>query len=567
MRRILLPFILLLFVACFHCHTMAVEPPKSREVSFARTYAKDFLVEHGADIGMMALSMEEYTDRLIFFNDMRNNLFLLMVRDGYADLVNEQVLAFSIGTPHSKARDTSTFMTLISYYDNLIKKMRDGDLPRERRDSIGMLWIKPMLHTIRWRQFGLHNLYDGQTAGVLSGCGPVAVGQLMKYYEWPDTVCGDYSYLDQDKQTRSVKMDGTRIEWDKLKNIYFYHDKDSDSLAPLMKMVGMSMTVKYGESSTLTLAKYIKRAMTTHFGYSPEMYLAICNETPEPKMIRLIRNNLRLGRPCVLIGGDHVFVCDGAYRDFLHLNMGWNGSYDGWYRFPIVSDRINDKAFIVSALLDIKPLLDKKNVEKTVVVERAGTLPELLTDTEKATLNKLTISGKLNGRDIRLLRRMAGAVDVADIESWKGQLTDLDISRAFVITDTVSYFEVPKGVYNPISPINLTTYNATIGRRMFCDCENLRHISLPQNTRYIYHRAFANCYALEDIAIPATVRGVTAQAFLDCRSLKKVTVCEDSPLLKSDFVERNKVFQWCSPDLQILKDSTLGTFGYGWNEQ
>lgn len=359
-------------------------------------------------------------------------------------------------------------------------------------------------------------------------------------------------------------MDGARIEWDKLKNCYFYQDKDSDSLAPLMKMVSMSMTVNYSESGTFSFAKYIKRAMITHFGYSPEMYLAISSDITEPKMMQLIRNNLRLGNPCILIGGNHVFVCDGAYKDFLHLNMGWNGSYDGWYRFPIVSDRINKKAFIVSALLDIKPLSDNINTEKTVVVKRAGTLPELLTDTEKATLNKLTISGKLNGRDIRLLRCMAGAVDATDIDSWKGQLTDLDMSKAFVITDTVSYLEVPEGVYNPVSPTNLTTYNATIGRRMFCGCENLRRITLPQNTKYIYHRAFADCYALEEIAIPATVRGVTSQAFLDCRSLKKVTVCKDSPLLVSDLTDRNKAFQWCDPDLRILQDATLGTYDNRW---
>ena len=46
-----------------------------------------------------------------------------------------------------------------------------------------------------------------------------------------------------------------------------------------------------------------------------------------------------------------MFVCDGMYADFLHLNMGWGGSYDGWYRFPIVRKDINENKKESDALI------------------------------------------------------------------------------------------------------------------------------------------------------------------------------------------------------------------------
>lgn len=563
MKRMIMALASLLCMAAWPCGAMADGDVPSRELGFARNYARDFLVEYGADPNRIQLKMEEHTDRLLFFNDMRNHLFLLMVRDGYAGLVNGQVLAFSIGTPHSKARETPTFMTLLSYYDALIRDMHDGTLPREQDGVMDNIWIKPMLHRIRWRQFGLRGLYENQHASVLSGCGPVAVAQLMRYHEWPDTVRGDYSYLDRNKERRAIRMDGTPIDWGRLKDIYRYHDKDSDSLAPLMRMVSMALTVQYGVDGTYCQSKYIKRALTTHFGYSPEMFLAVSGDVEERRMMRLIQDNLRAGQPCILTGGNHVFVCDGAFKDFLHLNMGWSGSYDGWYRFPIVSDRVNDKAFIETALLNIRPLDGEPAVEKTLQVERPGTLPELLTDTEKATIGRLTISGSINGRDIRLLRRMAGSVAPDDIGSWRGRLTDLDISRALIVTDTVSYLDDKVKRGDSIYIVPLTTRAGIIGPHTFDGCENLRRISLPQTTRRIGNMAFANCHALEEIAIPTIVRSVDGYVFWDCRSLRQATVCRDSPLLKSATFNRDRVFLWCSPDLRIMPDDRAETYAEG----
>ena len=74
--------------------SLAIEKPSRSEVSFARHFAEEFLYDKGATVNM-SLQLEEYTEHLFFFNDMDAEVFLLMARDDYASLLNDQVLAFS----------------------------------------------------------------------------------------------------------------------------------------------------------------------------------------------------------------------------------------------------------------------------------------------------------------------------------------------------------------------------------------------------------------------------------------------------------------------------------------
>ena len=545
---------------------------KSQELGFARSYAKDFLVGRGVDDDNINLQVEEYTDHLVFFNDMRNNIFLLMVRDDYSSLLTENVLAFSIGTSHSKARENETFMLMMNYYDGLIKKMHDGLLPKERPTEVEHLRIMPMMGNIRWRQFGLRDIFEGQHGSVLSGCGAVAVGQLMAYYCWPDTIRHDFKYYDKQGRLLDNKLNGTQIVWKDMKNIYFFHDKDSDSLAPLMKIVGTTIMSDYGANATNSHSRNMKRALTTHFGYSPEMYYVTRDEVSENTMMHLIYNELQAGRPCVLSGGNHHFVCDGAFDGFLHLNMGWSGSYDGWYRFPMVSDVINPKAFIETALLNIIPQ-EKAGKDTMVTLQHAGTLANVLLQEDLPAISKLKVNGPINGEDIRLLRRMAGNIEPQDFFSWKGKLTNLDLTDAKIVGDSTSFYDadakklrysyykskdelfnftsmtheqwllchkelshnkrtfyITEDIPDSLYTMHFNTQNNNISCRMFEGCTNLQYIYLPSNTQYIEFSAFRRCSNLREIRIPATVR-VMQDTFIDCHSLEKLYVCEDAPYL------------------------------------
>lgn len=602
-NNLTLRLILMFLLAVGTSGMSAQTKPKNSEISFALHAAEDFLYEKGAEGYRLQLQLEEYTDRLFFFNDMKNHVFLLMARDDYSGLLNDQVLGFSIGVPHSKLRDEETFLHLYHYYDNLIKDMAEGKVPKEQKIDREKIFIPPMLFTIRWRQFPMTNVFEGQTEPVVYGCGAVAVAQLMKYYQWPKVVTGDFAYYDTKDNLRTIKMDGTTIEWERTKDVYLFKDPLAKTLDPLMKRVAMAMKVDFGNKTTTNWSTYTKRAMVQNFGYSPCMFLAERRNVDEAQMIKLIRDELKAGRPSILAGGRHQFVCDGAYNDFLHLNMGWGGSFDGWYRFPVVRKEINDSAFIESAMLNIRPL-EQPGVSKTVKLEKPGTLDSLLTEEECQRISALRLEGRINGADIRLLRRMAGANEVKDYSSWKGMLTELDLADATIVRDTATCMEVDlkrtnfwvkvKGVRydfaemtkenwedfcknggndNPeciIVPRDTTyimqikTMENAVVRNMFESCENLQKIVLPKNLERIGMNAFGKCRCLKELTIPSGVTSSILGLISGCTSLETIWVCKDSPMLKyKDDVEQraNKnVFRYLHPNLKLKVDDTLETY-------
>ena len=582
--------------------SLAIEKPSRSEVSFARHFAEEFLYDKGATVNM-SLQLEEYTEHLFFFNDIDAEVFLLMARDDYASLLNDQVLAFSIGVWHSKARENMTFMHMFAYYDNLIKDMHEGRIPKEQPSERPNIFIRPMLSSIRWYQARIGKIYDDHNRPCLYGCGAVAVGQLMKYHEWPDKAKGEFCYMDDAKKLRSINLEGATIPWGKLNNVYNFFYPHDTALDTLMKRVGHAICSEYGYEGTSSNSRDFKRAMVRNFGYSPAMFLVNSLRVNEYTMVNLIRNDLNQGCPCILTGGHHVFVCDGMYADFLHLNMGWGGSYDGWYRFPIVRKDINEYSFINSALLNIFPDDAATHINRTVTIETPGTLSSLLSEKDYPNISSLKIIGKINGADIRLIRRMAGGYESCDYFSWKGILSSLDLSEATIVTDSIPYINIDAGSINfkmnvkgklyefanmtdsdweafcatkanndreyritrddSIYHLRPKTISGQIGMYMFEACENLRQIILPKNTYRISPRAFSGCYALEEITLPPGVRNIDAKAFEHCMSLEKVTVCNDSPMLymqQSVGNANNTIFYGCNPKIRMVVDTSMQTY-------
>ena len=97
--------------------------------------------------------------------------------------------------------------------------------------------------------------------------------------------------------------------------------------------------------------------------------------------------------------------------------------------------------------------------EKSVEVKKAGTLATLVSAEEQQNLTALTVSGRLNSADVKVLRRMAGAAD-RDVTAGDkacspngqepgtlptGQLRHLDLSRARFENDDAPYLTFRPG--------------------------------------------------------------------------------------------------------------------------
>jgi hypothetical protein len=187
-----------------------------------------------------------------------------------------------------------------------------------------------------------------------------------------------------------------------------------------------------------------------------------------------------------------------------------------------------------------------RNASKTVTLDKKTRLKDVLTESEMENLHSLAISGRLTGGDVRLLRRMAGAVDDNDYKSWTGSLQNLDLSMASFTNDKVTPYltvdaaqcklklwrEMPVMAYGMAPATKRVEYDFTfmtedqweeilkyrinvgkgfrivptgrgynveyllekkkVGRNMFSGCINLKDVRLPDDIIEIGQDAFAN---------------------------------------------------------------------------
>lgn len=170
---------------------------------------------------------------------------------------------------------------------------------------------------------------------------------------------------------------------------------------------------------------------------------------------------------------------------------------------------------------------------KTVHVEVPGTLPELLTTEEKENLTSLTVSGSLNGTDIGLIAKMAGASMASSAgTSVVGDLTELNLQDARIVAGGDYYAGIPGRQYytqddvfptfsfveSKLTSVVLPSTIKAVGQSVFAYNENLSSVTFTCELDSIGAHAFQDCSQLLVITLP-TVHYIGDQAFLNCSFL------------------------------------------------
>ena len=168
----------------------------------------------------------------------------------------------------------------------------------------------------------------------------------------------------------------------------------------------------------------------------------------------------------------------------------------------------------------------------TIHVETPGTLSSYIASNEKVLITNLTLTGNLNGTDIRYIREMAGRDVKGNLTS--GKLSVLDLSGANIISGGDSYFNNNNswdniiGYYmfsdTKLTKIALPTSVTSIGANAFYNCSELSEITTPDSLTSIGESAFTNCSKLADITIPNSVTWIGSSAFYGCRGLSKIMI-------------------------------------------
>lgn len=167
---------------------------------------------------------------------------------------------------------------------------------------------------------------------------------------------------------------------------------------------------------------------------------------------------------------------------------------------------------------------------KTVKVQTPGTLSQLISSSEKASITDLTVIGQINDADLRFLQFMCQAAYCSSpwrknrqesYDTFEGSLTTLNLENAEIIGGGSVYTYFPDDDSDPC--YLSTVYANTIAATAF-SYSILVDVTLPQTLEEIGSDAFAECKSLVSVSIPKGSIG--SEAFYDCPALATVNLSD-----------------------------------------
>ena len=207
--------------------------------------------------------------------------------------------------------------------------------------------------TTKWHQAPYYNMFcptnPNTSEHAYTGCSATAMGQVMKFWNWPETGYLNHSY--------SAVCDGvnygwqyadfgaTTYQWDSMPTQLTAQTPltQDSAVALLLYHCGVSMDMEYStdgsgapavNSGDLNKACQ-ENALIKYFKYSPALHSVYRIDFTLSEWNDLMTAEIDAGRPVLYAGygyAGHAFVLDGYNNDgYFHINWGWNGSSDGYY--------------------------------------------------------------------------------------------------------------------------------------------------------------------------------------------------------------------------------------------
>ncbi|MDE6644297.1 MAG: C10 family peptidase, partial [Muribaculaceae bacterium] len=255
-----------------------------------------------------------------------------------SDLTDE-ILGYSkTGTFNKKDIPENMKSFLQSYSDEIdyAEKNNINGKSVKSRSSDSKTNIEPLIKS-KWDQGYPYNLYCPEINGqkTLTGCVATAMAQIVAYHKSKTNPSGFHTY-----NNREINLDTCTINYENLCITYTGNETKEQihEIAKLMKVCGYTVDMSYGINASSTNTANIKTALINYFDYSNDAKW-ICRHTynNQDEWEDDIYNSLKNSNPVPYRAKKanregHAFVCDGYENGYYHINWGWGGFCDGYFK-------------------------------------------------------------------------------------------------------------------------------------------------------------------------------------------------------------------------------------------
>ncbi len=215
--------------------------------------------------------------------------------------------------------------------------------------------IEPLLNTL-WGQTSPYNRYTPVENGknTPAGCVATAMAQCMQLHRWPEQPRGTVSYsttIGGVRQSLKIGFDTISFNFDLMPGNYHlgYNAAQANEVSKLMMSAGYAVKMQYSTNASSASLLNAAKALVQYFDYAPSTTYLERDYYTYAQWKDIIYNELSEGRPVIYSGQSdsdgHAFVCDG-YRngDYYHINWGWDGACNGYFRMGAMNPDIERHA-------------------------------------------------------------------------------------------------------------------------------------------------------------------------------------------------------------------------------
>ncbi len=401
--------LVMLLLTYFSVSAENVTRQQARQIAEAFFSNRGIEMRDNGDSGLKKSAMRNVTDAPYYvFNAGDNNGYVVVSGSD----VTEQILGYTDSGSFDEDNMPPSLKSLLQYYADEIRWVKDHPekvkpaSKAKRKAAQTRHSIAPIL-TCTWNQGDPYNYscpdyykQDGTTGRPASGCVATALTQVIYHYKYPSETTGripahSNSY-NTDAGTKTVNMPaipaGAKIDWANMLDSYNGSETEAQKKAvgDLTFYVGQAVRMGYGASSGSSY-HYAEEMFEKYLGFDDSCYRAFNTDYAIQDWFDLIYNELAAGYPVAYggssTGGGHAFVLDGFDGEGLfHVNWGWGGGSNGYFRITVLNPGDNSGIGASSsadgytmgqdAIINLRPgddgIADKTSLNMTIASPRVS---------------------------------------------------------------------------------------------------------------------------------------------------------------------------------------------------